>query len=103
MIEILRNPTAGTVVSDATAITPTNMNFGSADVPTADLFSGGEGKTLTGQDDILRSKTSSDSRLLLGILTRLPQGASVGIRVTPPSGNTSMDVESIIEMFEEEL
>lgn len=100
-IEILRNPTAGTVVSDATAITATNMNFNCVDQPIADMYSGGEGKTLTGEDDILRSQMTSSDRLLLGILTELPTGASVGLRVTPPPGNTSMAIEAIMEIYEQ--
>lgn len=100
LVEILRNPTAGTVVSDATAVTSTNMNFGKTDVPDADLFSGGEGKTLTGQDDILRSLTTSANRLLLGIVTLIPKNKSVGLRLTPPAGNSSMEVECVMEVFE---
>jgi len=100
LVEILRNPTAGTVVDDATAITPTNMNFGSTAVPDALLYSGGQGKTLSGQDDILRSLTTSANRLLLGIVTLIPKGKSVGLRLTPPTGNTSMEVECVMEVFE---
>mgnify|MGYP005829444851 CR=1 FL=1 len=101
IIEILRNPTGGTILDSPTSITPTNMNFGSAAVPVADIYSGAEGDTLTGEDDILRSKTTADNRLLLGIFTVIPQGSSVGIRLTPPPSNTSMDVETVMEVFEE--
>jgi hypothetical protein len=99
-ISILRNPNAGTVVSDESTVTATNMNFGVTNSPLATIYKGGEGKTLTGQDDELRSLTTADSRFTLPLLTVLPQGASLGIRITPPTGNTSMDVEVIIELFE---
>lgn len=101
LVEILRNPTGGTVVDDAIDMAPINMNFGSASVPQARMYSGGEAKTLTGEDGILRSLSSASNRLLLGILTLLPQGSSMGLRVTSPSGNTSMDIEAVVEMFEE--
>lgn len=101
-IEILRNPTAGTVVSDANNGTNINQNFGASATPKVDHFVGGEGKTLTGQDDVLNSQTTASNRLLLGIITFLPTGASVGIRITPPSGNTSIVVESIMEIYEED-
>lgn len=101
IVEILRNPTGGSILDTPTSITPTNMNFGSAGAPVADIYSGVEGDTLTGEEDILRSKTTADNRLLLGIFTVLPSGSSVGIRLTPPAGNTSMDVETVIEVFEE--
>lgn len=100
LVEILRNPTGGTVVSDASSITPVNMDFGSNRTIIADTYKGGEGKTLTGHTQSLNSKTTADNRLLLGILTKLPQGASVGLRLTPPTGNTSMEVEAIMEVYE---
>jgi len=100
LVEILRNPTAGTVVSDAAAVTPTNMHFGKTDVPDALIYSGGEAKTLTGQDDILRSLTTAANRLLLGISTIIPKGKSVGLRLTPPTGNSSMEVECVMEVYE---
>lgn len=102
LVEIVRNPTSGTIITESpVSISATNMNFGSASAPSATIYSGAEGKTLLGSDDTLRSKTTDDSRLLLGIFTVLPQGSSVGLNVTPPTGNTSMDVEVIIEIFEE--
>lgn len=101
-VEILRNPSGGTVVSDAVPVTPVNMNFGLLTPPPALIYSGGEGKTLTGHTHTLRSKFTDDSRLLLGIITELPPGASVGVRVTPPTGNSSMDVEAVLEMYVEE-
>lgn len=100
-VEILRNPKTGTVISDASSVAPINMNFASSKQPVADIYKGGEGKTLAGHDGSLRSKTTDDNRLLLGILTSLPQGASIGIRITPPTGNSSMEVETIIEMYED--
>lgn len=101
LVEILENPTAGTLVSDQTALTPTNMNFGDSDTPIADIFSGGQGKTITGEDSVLRSQTTASNRLLLGILTKLPKSTSVALRLTTPTSNTSMNVEAVMEMFEE--
>ena len=102
LVEILRNPLAGTVVSDAVAANAVNMNFGHKDTPQGDYYSGGEGKTLTGHDNALVSKATADSRLLLGVLTVLPQGASMGVRITPPTGNTSVDVNAVVEFYETE-
>ena len=101
LIDILRNPTAGTVVSDATSANAVNMNFGSNEQPTGLFYKGGEGKTLTGNDAVIRSKTTADNRWLAGILTEIPKGSSLGFRVTPPTGNTSIDIEVIIEIYEE--
>lgn len=100
LIEILRNPTGGTVVTDANVANSVNMNFGSSNEIEADVYYGAEGKTLTGQDNIIVSKTTDDTRMLLGIFTELPRGASLGLRLTPPTGNTSMNVNSILEAYE---
>lgn len=101
LVEILKDPSAGTVVSDASVANPVNMNFGSTANPSALYYKGGQGKTITGHTNALVSKTTADNRLLLGTFTVLPQGASLGIRLTPPPGNTSMDVNTIIELYEE--
>lgn len=100
LVEILRNPNGGTVISDATAANPVNMNFSSSRNPSGLYYKGGDGKTLTGHDNAIVSKTTADNRLLLGILTVMPQGASVGIRITPPAGNTSMAVNAVVEFYE---
>jgi len=86
-IEILRNPTSGTVISDASEITPVNVNFGSNRVPIATFYKGGQGKTLSGYTQSFDTKTTDDNRLVLPVLTSIPQGASAGIRVTPPAGD----------------
>lgn len=101
-IEILRNPTGGTTISAGSDILGVNMNFSSNNKIEGILKAGVEGSTLTGEDDSLRSKTTADNRLLLGTITRLERGASVGVRVTPPAGNTSMEVEVIVEIFKED-
>ena len=100
LVGILRNPTAGTVVSDANEANIVNMNFGSTNEISGDVYYGGEGKTLTGHDNEVVSKTTDDTRLLLGVKTELPKGSSVGVRITPPSGNTSIDVNCVLEAFE---
>ena len=102
LVEILLNPTGGTIVSGATAVdTIAQMNTGSSNTPSANIYKGAQGNTLTGQTSILRSQNNSvPDRLLLPITTIVHQGGSVGIRYTPPSGNTSQIVEAVVEMFE---
>jgi hypothetical protein len=45
---LYKNPTGGTVISDQTTGTKTNMNLGSANVAQADVYKGADGKTLSG-------------------------------------------------------
>ena len=50
---MLRNPTAGTIVSGASAVAMNaNRNFGSANTATAAIYSGKVGGTLTGGTDL---------------------------------------------------
>lgn len=89
VITMYFNPTGGTVVSDATEAGQVNRKVGDANTLTADTFKGAEAKTLTGGTTF--AITSSSTMMTTPI--SLPQGASFGISVTPPTSNTSMVAE----------
>ena len=101
LAEVLANPTAGTLISGGTTITPHNLNFGSAKELTATTLKGAEGDTLT--DGVVRVSTivpSSGSRVLIGFdSVILEPGSSIGVRVTPPVGNTGMGVQVGFNMY----
>ena len=50
--KMVRNPTGGTLITGATAANEGNVNFSSNKSASADVYSGGEGITLTGGDEI---------------------------------------------------
>ena len=82
VVTLLRNPTGGTVVSDATAADMTqNRNFGSSKALTADVYKGAEGKTLTGGDDIAIFFATGSSRMFASIDMILSPGSSVGVQI----------------------
>ena len=89
---VLRNPTAGTIVDNAVAASQRNFNFGSSSLLTGDLFKGVEGDTFTDGTVFTTSNLSAPIFLTTSIVTVLTPGTSVGLNVTPPTGNTSMDV-----------
>ena len=94
-LRVLRNPDAGTVVTDETAATQINRNFGSSQILVADLYEGGEGKTLTGQDSTVLvplPSTALQTFNAFQTIVALPKGASFGVTYTPPSGVTSVDI-----------
>jgi hypothetical protein len=101
IVKIYRNPTAGTLLTSGTAITAVNMNFGTIGDPETTILKGAQGYTVTASEGVLRSKVGADNRLLLGVLTKLTRGAAVAVTYTPPTGNTSMEVEAVIELYEE--
>ena len=91
-IMVEKNPTGGTVVSDASAVAiNSNRNFGSSKTLTADVFKGAEGKTFTGADeDHIMVFANASTRFQFDIVDTLTKGDSMGILVTPPASNTSM-------------
>jgi len=101
VIDVYRNPTAGTVVSDATAVEMnSNQNFGSNKTLTADVYKGDEAKTLTDGDKTISTRSPSNGRILisLGALV-IPKGTSLGIKITPPASNTSVNVQVAAACF----
>lgn len=97
LFEVIRNPNAGSIVSNEVA--PDifeNKNFGSIKTITdVDLirYKGVEADTLTDGDSAYQSLLGSAPVAYVintGDLP-IPPGASLGVKITPPTGNTSMD------------
>jgi len=89
----IRNPTTGTIISS----TPTNVdinsnrNYGSSNTLKADVYKGATGDTMTDGDDHVLVRVSEESRNFIGINEILPKGSSFGVKLTPPTSNTSMN------------
>lgn len=101
-LDILKNPSGGTVISDATqADIIQNKNFGSPKTLTADIYKGGEGKTLTGGSLAYSSRLSSagTSYIIETGDIILTKGSKIAVRITPPSGNTSMIVQIAVAAY----
>lgn len=103
LITVLRNPTTGTIVSDATnaEMAGVNRNFGSSQTLSASIYKGGEGKTFTNGDKVIETILNQSPRreiLSVGDIV-LPQGTSIGFDITPATGNTSLDVEFAMSVF----
>ena len=99
ILKIYRNPTAGTIVTDETAANQQNRNYGSSKTLVANCYQGGEGKTLSGQDNsvtVYLPSTAAVTLLDFSTITVLPKGASLGISYTPPAGVTSLKIIAAI-------
>jgi hypothetical protein len=97
LITVLRNPTAGTIISGASdmEMNGVNRNFGSSKGLTVDAYKGQEGSTFTDGDKVIESifnQTPTRAAISVGAIV-LPKGSSIGIDITPAAGNTSLDVE----------
>jgi len=97
VITVVRNPTAGTIVSGATAVDMNqNRNFGSSKTLTADAYKGATGNTMTDGDDIIQLYQSENSRLFATLNIIIPKSKSVGIKFDPAASNTSQDVYAAV-------
>jgi|DEB0MinimDraft_6_1074348.scaffolds.fasta_scaffold38448_2 hypothetical protein len=103
LVTMLRNPSAGTIISNAVAaeMAGVNRNFGSNKSLSADIYKGAEGNTFTNGDKVIESLLDQGARrtvLTVGDVV-IPKGSSLGIDITPATGNTSLDVEFAISCF----
>lgn len=92
IITIVSNPTAGTIVSNATAVDmKVNRNLGSSLTGTSILaYKGATGNTMTDGDDLGIFYQTANGRLYATINLRIPAGSSIGVKIQPSTSNTSM-------------
>lgn len=82
-ITVIRNPTGGDLISDATAVTMNqNRNFGSSNTATINVFKGKTSGTITGGNDIAILQTNKTGRSFFGIDFILTKGTSMAIKLT---------------------
>lgn len=105
LVTVLRNPTAGTIVSGATNVEiNANRNFGSATSLNSDAFKGTEATTFTDGTKVIESifnQSAARAALDIGTIVLKP-GNSIGIDFTPATGNTALNIEIAFECFIED-
>jgi hypothetical protein len=105
LIELIRNPSAGTIVSNAVAVSvDSNFNFGSAIDLSATAYKGAEGYTLTDGTVFATTRSASNGRIVLTLgEIVLPKGSSFGIKYTTQASNSSQKVQFAISGFKQTL
>lgn len=97
---IVRNPTAGDLISDATAVSMNaNRNFGSNKTVTADTYKGKTSGTVTGGNDIAILEGTSDGRDYFTINFVLPKGSSIAVKWTANLSSGTAGVYAAIVCF----
>jgi hypothetical protein len=82
-ITLVRNPTGGDLISDATAVSMNqNRNFGSSNTLVADVYKGKVSGTLTGGNNIAILQVTPGGRSFFTIDFALPKGSSMGVSLT---------------------
>lgn len=91
----VKNPTGGTLLSAGTAAVANNMNLGSSKTLTGTFLKGVEGSTSSGGVALPLGivPTQPTQRSFTGGPIIIPPGTSFSFGVTPPTGNTSMNVK----------
>ena len=90
-LKIIKNASAGTLLSGGTAITPQNLNFGKAATLTATALKGAEGDTVTDGTEVINSIIPSDAtRVLISDNPLIVEpGSTYTVTITPQASNTS--------------
>lgn len=83
LVQAFTNPSGGTIVDNASAITIANRDLGSTKTFSIDAYKGVDGDTLTGQDTtpILYQFQGGSSRVFGTVNLVLPRGASIGVTI----------------------
>lgn len=82
LVTVIRNPTGGDVVTDATAVgANANLNFGSSKTLLVDAYAGKDGGTITGGNDVVYFTADGNERVFAPIEMHIPTGSSIGIKV----------------------
>jgi hypothetical protein len=104
-VTVIRNPTAGTIVSGASAVAINgNRNYGSPSTLTVDAFKGATGSTMTDGSDHIILFQGLSGRLFAEINEVIPRGTSIGIKIDPQTtSNTSLRVYAALVCFLRDL
>lgn len=99
-ITLVRNPTGGDLITDATAVSMNqNRNFSSSNTLSADAFKGKVSGTLTGGNDIAILQLTPAARNFFSIKFTLGKGASIGIKLTANVSSGSANYYAALIVF----
>lgn len=83
------NPTSGTIITEEVAAQVLNRNIGNSETLTVDAYKGAEAKTVSG-GDIIQLPLNGGAVVSEYVLSK---GSRFALSVTPPPGNTSMQIQ----------
>ena len=98
---IIRNPTGGTLISNAVPGGISNSNHGSANILNGgtDIYKGLESDTITGGTGVPLPIQVQSNRILFPIGRRIPKNSSFAIEITPPAGTTAATSVTVCHVF----
>jgi hypothetical protein len=98
---IIRNPTGGTLISNAVPAGISNSNHGSANILNGGdfIFKGIEGDTITGGTGVSLPVQTQSNRILFPIGRRIPKNQSFAVEITPPPGISAAMSVTVCHVF----
>ena len=96
---VLRNPTAGTTITNQSPAGISNSNHGSANTPNATTYRGVEGDTITGGSGAPLPIQQQSNRTVFPLGRRLPKGSSIAFRLTPPASNVNVKAVLVTHFY----
>ena len=100
--QTLRNPgdyASDTILTNGLVAGISNSNHGSQKLPDAEYFKGGQAFTLTGGTGAALPIQQQSNRTVYPFGRRLPLGASVGFKLTPPPGTTAATAVLVTHVY----
>lgn len=90
-ITVIRDPTGGDLISDATAVDMNqNRNFGSSRSLSATVYKGKSGGSVSGGNDIVLFYHGTSSRLYATLDMIVPKGKSIAVKYDPKLSSGSI-------------
>jgi hypothetical protein len=97
--QTLRNPTAGTIITNASLAGVSNSNHGSSNAINGLNYKGVQGDTFTNGTGVNLPIMQSQNRSTFPLNRVLPKGSSIGWAYTPPLSNTSIDIVIVAHVY----
>ena len=100
LVRTYYNPTGGTIISGGTDVTAINRNAGNSRALNADIKSGGQGFTFTGQDTpaVLYQTQTVSSRVFGNVFLVLPKGSSL-VATYDPNGAETIGIYTGFQVY----
>jgi hypothetical protein len=97
--QTLRNPTAGTIITNELQAGTSNSNHGSNNTLDGLTYKGVQGDTFTDGAGVPIPIQPQVNRSLLPLNRVIPKGSSIGWNFTPPAGNTNCNVVIVAHVY----
>jgi len=100
-VNVYKNITGGTIVSGATNVDmKQSRNVGINRLPSGNIYKGATGNTRTGGTQILSTLVGTSVKVLIEVGDLIiPKGKNICFEIIPPTGNTSMSMMFINELW----